>query len=98
MLASEPQVSQLMKGIEAAIEEASLVEARLTAYDEALGRIREAMERVGQKNNAIHTANRNARLLLDQLDAVIVIILFLFHLKKTKKNYQTKTKYKIKLQ
>lgn len=72
VLASEPQVSQLMCGIEAAITEASLVEARLTVYDEALGRIREAMERVGQKNQAIHTANHNARLLLEQLDAVIV--------------------------
>lgn len=72
VLASEPQVAQLMCGIEAAIAEASLVEARLTIYDEALGRIREAMERVGQKNQAIHTANHNARLLLEQLDAVIV--------------------------
>ncbi|XP_012272171.1 exocyst complex component 1 [Orussus abietinus] len=71
VLASEPQITQLMNGIEAAITEASLVEARLTAYDEALGRIREAMARVGQKNQAIHTANRNARLLLEQLDAVI---------------------------
>lgn len=61
-----------MSGIEAAINEASLVEAQLTVYDEALGRIREAMERVGQKNQAIHVANRNARLLLDQLEVVIV--------------------------
>lgn len=71
VLASEPQVTQLMNGIEAAIVEASLVEARLTAYDEALGRIREVMARVGQKNQAIHTANNNARFLLEQLDAVI---------------------------
>lgn len=71
VLASEPQVTQLMNGIEAAITEASLVEARLAVYDEALGRIREAMARVGQKNQAIHTANHNARLLLEQLDAVI---------------------------
>lgn len=72
MLASEPQVTQLMSGIEVAINEASLVEAQLTVYDEALGRIREAMERVGQKNQAIHVANRNARLLLEQLEVVIV--------------------------
>lgn len=71
VLASEPQVTQLMNGIEEAITEASLVEARLTVYDEALGRIREVMARVGQKNQAIHTANHNARLLLDQLDAII---------------------------
>ncbi|XP_011298132.1 exocyst complex component 1 [Fopius arisanus] len=71
VLASEPQVTQLMNGIEAAITEASIVEARLTVYDEALGRIREVMARVGEKNQAIHTANHNARLLLDQLDAVI---------------------------
>lgn len=64
-----------MSGIEEAINEASLVEAQLTVYDEALGRIREAMERVGQKNNAIHIANRNARLLLEQLEVVIVSIL-----------------------
>lgn len=63
-----------MSGIEAAINEASLVEAQLTVYDEALGRIREAMERVGQKNQAIHVANRNARLLLEQLEVVIVSI------------------------
>lgn len=61
-----------MNGIEAAISEASLVESRLAVYDEALGRIRDAMARVGQKNQAIHTANHNARLLLEQLDAVIV--------------------------
>ncbi|XP_011497897.1 PREDICTED: exocyst complex component 1 [Ceratosolen solmsi marchali] len=71
VLASEPQVLQLMSGIEAAINEASLVEAQLTVYDEALGRIREAMERVGQKNHAIHIANRNAKLLLEQLEVVI---------------------------
>ncbi|KAK0075438.1 hypothetical protein PV325_011427 [Microctonus aethiopoides] len=71
VLASEPQVTQLMNGIEAAIAEATLVETRLIAYDEALGRIREVMARVGQKNQAIHTANHNARLLLEQLDAVI---------------------------
>ncbi|XP_015592051.1 exocyst complex component 1 [Cephus cinctus] len=71
VLASETQVTQLMNGIEEAITEASLVEARLAVYDEALGRIREAMARVGQKNQAIHTANHNARLLLEQLDAVI---------------------------
>lgn len=72
MLASEPQVTLLMNGIEAAIAEATLVEERLCIYDEALGRIREAMARVGQKNQAIHTANLNARELLDQLDVVIV--------------------------
>lgn len=71
VLASEPQVTQLMNGIEAAIAEATLVETRLIAYDEALGRIREVMARVGQKNQAIHTANHNARLLLEQLDAII---------------------------
>ena len=71
-MASEPQVTLLMNGIEAAISEASVVEARLSVYDEALGRIREAMARVGQKNQAIHTANLNARQLLEQLEAVIV--------------------------
>lgn len=71
VLASEPQVTLLMNGIEAAIAEATLVEERLCIYDEALGRIREAMARVGQKNQAIHTANLNARELLDQLDVVI---------------------------
>lgn len=71
VLASEPQVTQLMNGIEEAINEASIVEERLTIYDEALGRIREVMARVGQKNQAIHTANNNARLLLEHLDAII---------------------------
>ncbi|XP_015430191.1 PREDICTED: exocyst complex component 1 [Dufourea novaeangliae] len=71
VLASEARVTQLMNSIEAAITEASIVEARLAAYDEALGRIREVMARVGQKNQAIHTANNNARLLLDQLNSVI---------------------------
>ncbi|XP_076297981.1 exocyst complex component Sec3 [Lasioglossum baleicum] len=71
VLASEARVTQLMNSIEAAITEASIVEARLAAYDEALGRIREVMARVGQKNQAIHTANSNARLLLDQLNTVI---------------------------
>lgn len=61
-----------MNSIDAAIIEASIVEARLATYDEALGRIREVMARVGQKNQAIHTANNNARLLLDQLNLVIV--------------------------
>lgn len=86
VLASEPQVTQLMKGIEAAICEASIVEARLIAYDEALGRIREAMARVGQKNQAIHTANHNARLLLEQLDFVIVTTHLLFCFRKIDKN------------
>lgn len=72
VLASEACVTQLMNSIEAAITEASIVESRLAAYDEALGRIREVMARVGQKNQAIHTANNNARLLLDQLNTVIV--------------------------
>ncbi|XP_033220438.1 exocyst complex component 1 [Belonocnema kinseyi] len=82
VLASEPQVTLLMNGIEAAISEASLVEARLSVYDEALGRIREAMARVGQKNQAIHTANLNARQLLEQLDAVITQL-------KIPENHQT---------
>ncbi|CAB0028537.1 unnamed protein product [Trichogramma brassicae] len=71
VLASEPQVSQLMNDIEVAIEEATTVESQLIIYDEALGNIREAMERVGQKNQAIHLANRNARQLLEQLELVI---------------------------
>ncbi|XP_032671124.1 exocyst complex component 1 [Odontomachus brunneus] len=71
VLASEQRVTQLMNSIDAAIIEASIVEARLAAYDEALGRIREVMARVGQKNQAIHTANNNARLLLNQLNMVI---------------------------
>ncbi|XP_054006318.1 exocyst complex component 1 [Hylaeus anthracinus] len=71
VLASEARVTQLMNSIEAAITEASIVEARLAVYDEALNRIREVMARVGQKNQAIHTANNNARLLLDQLNTVI---------------------------
>lgn len=71
VLASEQRVTQLMNSIDAAIIEASIVEARLATYDEALGRIREVMARVGQKNQAIHTANNNARLLLDQLNLVI---------------------------
>ncbi|KAI4485021.1 hypothetical protein M0802_012849 [Mischocyttarus mexicanus] len=71
VLGSEPQVAQLMKSIEAAVEEASMVEARLAAYDEALGRIREVMARVGQKNQAIHTANNNASFLLEQLSTAI---------------------------
>ncbi|KAJ8682053.1 hypothetical protein QAD02_017845 [Eretmocerus hayati] len=71
VLASETQVTQLMSGIEAAISEASLVEEQLTAYDEALGRIRDEMERVGQKNQAIHVANHNSKLLLEQLEIVI---------------------------
>nr|XP_012147807.1 PREDICTED: exocyst complex component 1 isoform X3 [Megachile rotundata] len=71
VLASETHVTQLMNSIEEAIIEASIVEARLANYDEALGRIREVMARVGQKNQAIHTANSNARLLLDQLNTVI---------------------------
>ncbi|CAL7945780.1 unnamed protein product [Xylocopa violacea] len=71
VLASEARVTQLMNSIEAAITEASIVEARLAVYDEALGRIREVMARVGQKNQAIHTANNNARFLLDQLNTVI---------------------------
>ncbi|XP_034172615.1 exocyst complex component Sec3 [Osmia lignaria lignaria] len=72
VLASETRVTQLMNSIEEAIIEASVAEARLATYDEALGRIREVMARVGQKNQAIHTANSNARLLLDQLNTVIL--------------------------
>jgi hypothetical protein len=76
-----------MSGIEAAITEASLVEAQLIVYDEALGRIREVMERVGQKNHAIHIANRNAKLLLEQLEVVIVSIIdFIYFFKYRRKN------------
>ncbi|XP_066588427.1 exocyst complex component 1 [Prorops nasuta] len=71
VLASEARVAQLMNSIDTAIEEATVVESRLIAYDEALGRIREVMARVGQKNQAIHTANDNAKHLLDQLNAII---------------------------
>lgn len=89
MLASEARVTQLMNSIEAAITEASIVEARLAAYDEALGRIREVMARVGQKNQAIHTANNNARLLLDQLNTVIVSLYEIFDSPLFFKNYIT---------
>lgn len=82
-------MTQLMNSIEAAITEASIVEARLAAYDEALGRIREVMARVGQKNQAIHTANNNARLLLDQLNTVIVSLYEIFDSPLFFKNYIT---------
>lgn len=78
VLASEPRVLQLMNGIEAAIEEASVVESRLINIDETLGRIREAMAQIRQKNHEIRTANDNVKLLLDLLDDLIVSTIMFF--------------------
>ena len=72
VLASEPRVLQLMNGIETAIDEASVVESRLVNIDEKLGRMREAMAQVRQKNHEIRTANDNVKLLLHLLDDLIV--------------------------
>lgn len=74
LLASESEFSRLITGIDEAIVEATKIEEKLISYDEQLGRIREEMERVGKKNDAINIANRNAKLLLEHLEQIIVRI------------------------
>ncbi|XP_043276360.1 exocyst complex component 1 [Venturia canescens] len=71
VLASETRVVQLMNGIEAAIDEASVVESRLISIDETMGMLRDAMAQIRRKNHEIKTENNNVKLLLDQLDDLI---------------------------
>lgn len=61
-----------MNGIEAAIDEASVVESRLISIDETMAMLRDAMAQIRRKNHEIKTEHNNVKLLLDQLDDLIV--------------------------
>ncbi|XP_031637520.1 exocyst complex component 1 [Contarinia nasturtii] len=71
VLASEKQVNALIEQIEAAIEEANLVEARFDEYDEILCHVRDTMEKMGEKNTMIEVANTNNIKLLNELEKLI---------------------------
>jgi len=72
VLAAEQQVEQLMQQLESAIAEAERVEERLDAYDEILRHVRDAMEKMEEKNMLITIANINNQKLLVELENVIV--------------------------
>lgn len=71
VLASEKQVNALMTQIELAITEADRVETRLNEYDEILCHVRDAMEKMGEKNAMIEVANNNNIKLLNELDGLV---------------------------
>lgn len=71
VLASEKQVNALIEQIEAAIEEANIVEARFDRYEDILCHVRDTMEKMGEKNTMIEVANNNNIKLLNELEKLI---------------------------
>jgi len=75
-MGSETQVVQLLELLEAAEAEAAGIERELDDYEAVLHRARIAMATVGEKNVSLETANRNNRLLLDEMSHLVVSFLF----------------------
>ena len=71
-MGSETQVVQLLELLEAAEAEAAGIERELDDYEAVLHRARIAMATVGEKNVSLETANRNNRLLLDEMSHLVV--------------------------
>ena len=72
-MGSETQVIQLLNLLEAAEDEAAKIENELDRYENVLLQARVAMATVGEKNVSLETANRNNRLLLMELNNLVVI-------------------------
>lgn len=73
-MGSEAQVIQLLNLLEAAENEAASIETELDRYENILLQARVAMATVGEKNVSLETANRNNRLLLMELNNLVVRI------------------------
>lgn len=71
-MGSEAQVVQLLNLLEAAENEAATIEMELDRYDNILLQARVSMTTVGEKNVSLETANRNNRLLLTELNNLVV--------------------------
>jgi Exocyst complex component Sec3 len=72
-MGSETQVLQLLNLLEAAEKEAGCIEIELDKYENILQQARVAMASVGEKNVSLETANRNNRLLLEEMNSLVVI-------------------------
>lgn len=72
MLASQEQVEMLMTQIEAALSEVNVVETRLNMYEEVISHVRDALEKMEEKNSLINIVNGNNQKLLAELENVIV--------------------------
>jgi hypothetical protein len=75
-MGSEAQVIQLLNLLEAAENEAASIETELDKYENILLQARVAMATVGEKNVSLETANRNNRLLLMELNNLVVRLPF----------------------
>ena len=73
-MGSEAQVIELLNLLEAAENEAAKIENELDRYENVLLQARVAMATVGEKNVSLETANRNNRLLLMELNNLVVIV------------------------
>lgn len=71
-MGSEAQVIQLLNFLEAAENEAGIIENELDKYENVLLQARVALATVGEKNVSLETANRNNRLLLMELNNLVV--------------------------
>lgn len=76
-MGSEAQIVQLLNLLEAAENEAATIEMELDRYDNILLQARVSMTTVGEKNVSLETANRNNRLLLTELNNLVVSALTL---------------------
>jgi hypothetical protein len=75
-MGSEALVIQLLNLLEAAENEAASIETELDKYENILLQARVAMATVGEKNVSLETANRNNRLLLMELNNLVVRLPF----------------------
>ena len=73
-MGSEAQVIQLLNLLEASENEAAVIENELDRYENVLLQARVALATVGEKNVSLETANRNNRLLLMELNNLVVSI------------------------
>lgn len=71
-MGSETQVIQLLNLLEDSEKEAGWIESELDKYENVLQQARVAMTTVGEKNVSLETANSNNRLLLSELNALVV--------------------------
>ena len=75
-MGSEAQVLQLLTLLEAAEREAGIIENELDRYESILQQARVAMATVGEKNVSLETANRNNRMLYDEMNELLASIIY----------------------
>ncbi|KAB0340209.1 hypothetical protein FD754_023321, partial [Muntiacus muntjak] len=71
IMASDKQVSILMKLLDEALKEVDQIELKLSSYEEMLQSVKEQMDQISESNHLIHLSNTNNVKLLSEIEFLV---------------------------